>query len=37
VQLLTLDDVLQNTQHAERPDYEPVLNFKKAKAEQDAE
>jgi len=37
VQLLTIDGLLDNTQRAEHPDYEPDLNFKKAKAETDAE
>ena len=37
VQLLTIDGLLNNTQRAEHPDYEPDLNFKKAKAERDAE
>lgn len=37
VQLLTVDGLLDNTQRAEHPDYEPDLNFKKAKAESDAE
>jgi hypothetical protein len=37
VQLLTIDGLLDNTQRAEHPDYEPDLNFKKAKAESDAE
>lgn len=33
VQLLTIEALLDNTQRAEHPDYEPDLNFKKAKAE----
>jgi hypothetical protein len=37
VQLLTIAGLLDNTQRAEHPDYEPDLNFKKAKAERDAE
>ena len=37
VQLLTIDGLLKGTQSAEHPDYEPDLNFKKAKAETDAE
>jgi hypothetical protein len=37
VQLLTIDGLLDNTQRAEHPDYEPDLNFKKAKAESEAE
>ncbi|MDQ6911940.1 MAG: hypothetical protein M3119_00225 [Verrucomicrobiota bacterium] len=37
VQLLTIDGLLNGTQRAEHPDYEPDLNFKKAKAETDAE
>jgi len=37
VQLLTIDGLLNETQRAEHPDYEPDLNFKKAKAESDAE
>jgi len=32
VQLLTIDGLLNGTQRAEHPDYEPDLNFKKAKA-----
>lgn len=28
VQLLTIDGLLDNTQRAEHPDYEPELNFK---------
>jgi site-specific DNA-methyltransferase (adenine-specific) len=37
VQLLTIDGLLDNTQRAEHPDYEPDLNFKKAKPEADSE
>jgi site-specific DNA-methyltransferase (adenine-specific) len=37
VQLLTIDGLLDGKQRAEHPDYEPDLNFKKAKAERDAE
>ena len=37
VWLLTIDDLLNGTQRAEHPDYEPDFNFKKAKAEPDAE
>jgi len=37
VQLLTIDTLLDGSHRAEYPDYEPDLNFKKAKAEQDAE
>ena len=37
VQLLTIDGLLDNTQRAEHPDYEPDLNFKKAKAESDSQ
>jgi hypothetical protein len=33
VQLLTIGGVLSWTQRAEYPDYEPHLNFAKAKAE----
>jgi len=33
VQLLTLADLLEGKACAEHPDYEPDLNFKKAKAE----
>jgi hypothetical protein len=36
VQLLTVDGLLNGTQRAENPDYEPDPNFKKAKAEQEA-
>jgi len=37
VQLLTIGSLLDGKQRAEHPDYEPDLNFKKAKAEKDAE
>lgn len=37
VQLLTVGGLLNETQRAEHPDYEPDLNFKKAKAEANAE
>ncbi len=37
VQLLTIDGLLAGTQRADHPDYEHDLNFKKAKAESDAE
>ena len=37
VQLLTIEGLLNGTQRAEHPDYEPDLNFKKAKAESDAQ
>ena len=37
VQLLTIEGLLDQKQRAEHPDYEPDLNFKKAKAERDAE
>ncbi len=33
VQLLTIEGLLDGTERAEHPDYEPNLNFKKAKAE----
>ncbi len=33
VQLLTITGLLAGTQRAAHPDYEPDLNFKKAKAE----
>ena len=33
VQLLTIAGLLAGTHRAEHPDYEPDLNFKKAKAE----
>ena len=36
VQLLTIRDLLSGTARAEHPDYEPDLNFKKAKVEADA-
>ncbi len=32
VQLLTIEDLLDGKERAECPDYEPDLNFKKAKA-----
>ena len=37
VQVLTIEGLLDHTQRAEHPDYEPDLNFKKAKAESDSE
>ncbi len=37
VQLLTIEGLLNGTQRAEHPDYEPDLNFKKAKAEREGE
>ncbi|MBA3386972.1 MAG: site-specific DNA-methyltransferase [Chthoniobacterales bacterium] len=37
VQLLTIEGLLNNTQRAEHPDYEPNLNFKKAKHESNDE
>ena len=37
LQLLTIEGLLNKTQRAEHPDYEPDLGFKKAKAEKDAE
>ena len=37
VQLLTIEGLFDNIQRAEHPDYEPDLNFKKAKAESEAE
>jgi hypothetical protein len=36
VQLLTIEGLLDKTQHAEHPDHAPDLNFKKAKAEANA-
>ncbi len=33
MQLLTIDGLLNTTLRAEHPDYEPDLNFKKAKTE----
>lgn len=36
VQLLTIEGLLAKTQRAEHPDYEPDLNFKKAKQESNA-
>jgi hypothetical protein len=35
VQLLTIEALLDNRQRAEHPDYEPDLNFNKARAESD--
>jgi hypothetical protein len=35
--MLTMSSFLTGTQRAEDPDYEPDPNFKKAKAETDAE
>jgi hypothetical protein len=37
VQLLTIEGLLSKKQRAEHPDYEPDLNFKKAKTEANAE
>jgi hypothetical protein len=37
VQLLTVDGLLNGRQRAEHPDYEPDLNFKKARAESEGE
>ena len=37
VQLLTIAGLLDHTQRAQHPDYEPDLNFKKAKAEASGE
>ena len=37
VQLLTIDGLLSGKQRAEHPDHQPDLNFKKAKAEANAE
>lgn len=37
VQLLTIEGLLSGKQRAEHPDYEPDLNFKKAKAEASGE
>lgn len=37
VQLLTIEGPLNDKQRAEHPDYEPDLNFKKAKAEPESE
>ena len=37
LQILTIGGLLAGTQRAEHPDYEPDLNFKKAKAEQSGE
>jgi hypothetical protein len=36
VQLFTIEALLSGLHRAEHPDYEPDLNFKKAKAEMDA-
>jgi hypothetical protein len=36
-QLVTIADLLAGTARAEHPDYEPDLNFKKAKAEKHGE
>jgi hypothetical protein len=36
VQLLTIEGLLSKKQRAEHPDYEPDLNFKKAKTEANA-
>jgi hypothetical protein len=37
VQLLTVEGLLNNTQRAEHPDYEPDRNFKKARAESESQ
>lgn len=37
VQLLTIEGLLDKSQRAEHPDYEPDLNFKKAKQEASGE
>jgi hypothetical protein len=37
MQLLTIADLLDRTRCTEHPDYEPDLNFKKAKQESDAQ
>ena len=37
LQILTIAGLLAGTQRAEHPDYEPDLNFKKAKAESHGE
>jgi site-specific DNA-methyltransferase (adenine-specific) len=37
LQLLTVDRLLDGTRRAEHPDYEPDLNFRKAKAEADVQ
>ncbi len=37
VQLLPSEGLLEGTQRAEHPDYEPDLNFKRAKPESDVE
>ena len=36
VQLLTIDGLLSGKQRAEHPDYEPDMNFKRAKTEANA-
>jgi len=36
VQLLTIEGLLNGTQQADHPDYEPNLNYKKAKREKGA-
>jgi len=37
IQILTIAGLLSKTQRAEHPDYEPDLNFKKAKSEASSE
>jgi hypothetical protein len=37
VQLLTVEGLLDSSQRAGHPDYEPDLNFKRANAESDVE
>ena len=37
VQLLTIEGLLSGQQRAEHPDHQPDLNFKKAKAEANAQ
>ena len=37
IQLLTIGNLLEGKAHAEHPDYEPDLNFKKAKQEKSGE
>jgi hypothetical protein len=37
VQLLTIEGLLSGKQRAEHPDHQPDMNFKKAKAEAEAE
>jgi hypothetical protein len=37
VQLLTIEGLLEKNQRAEHPDYEPDLNFRKARAESNTE